>query len=561
LNIDLTNFTSKDFCLRLESSKQNPTIWRFSPFRCNDTTVRSYPLCRLTPKEEKEDRPFIYRIETADSSGNLTSVINYCSELGGYPIYAHSAYEWQLIQEIMLNDVNFNDDYAYTGLISQNKSEMNSFWMPRNQSYNSSLGFIRFHSNRGLDRIGYHLSKANNEPYYYLQDIDPYSPLNRLRFCRKDPIETIIKSNRNSCEKNSCRSQCFQSDLSSQSDDLRYSIFACRPEQSLYSIVYSHSFPKNGDFIYSNSLLSNNLSVSIRSDARQSYLFTFYQLDRDLRLGCQSYFNMNSHPPTTTNNLNCDRSNTTFKQMLLTSIPPNYNSIINLALENRRMSSFHLRFIDSISNSNECSDQGVLHPVVNRCICGPGFYGEQCQWSCPRGYYGQECDYRCFISNSNENVEDICRSSLICLPDPYGCSCYSGWFGPFCNLSCPSDRYGPNCLNQCLCPSCNRFTGRCNCNGTECYQGSINAKDIENRCSNRSTNLVLLIVIPIVSVFVLILFILAFILYRKSEKKKEKKKIFQSSSRSNLSSSSSRNSPTNRSNSYSNEFYILSERL
>lgn len=122
--------------------------------------------------------------------------------------------------------------------------------------YDSQLGFIRFYSNRGLDRIGYHLSRANNEPFYFLQDINPYSILNRLRFCRKDPIEQIIKENRNSCEKNSCRSQCLQYDLSRQSDDSRYSLFACLSEQSLYSTVYTHSFPKNGSSLFS-SLLFN----------------------------------------------------------------------------------------------------------------------------------------------------------------------------------------------------------------------------------------------------------------------------------------------------------------
>ncbi len=37
---------------------------------------------------------------------------------------------------------------------------------------------------------------------------------------------------------------------------------------------------------------------------------------------------------------------------------------------------------------------------------------------------------------------------------------------------CPFDRYGPDCSYQCPCANCNRFTGVCNCNGTECYQGN-----------------------------------------------------------------------------------------
>jgi hypothetical protein len=45
-----------------------------------------------------EQNDFIYRLESDSQSGNLTGVIDFCSELGGYPIYANNAYEWQLIQ-------------------------------------------------------------------------------------------------------------------------------------------------------------------------------------------------------------------------------------------------------------------------------------------------------------------------------------------------------------------------------------------------------------------------------------------------------------------------------
>ncbi|CAF4619036.1 unnamed protein product, partial [Rotaria magnacalcarata] len=61
---------------------------------------------------------------------------------------------------------------------------------------------------------------------------------------------------------------------------------------------------------------------------------------------------------------------------------------------------------------------------------------------------------------------DYCKGLLICLPDPYGCSCYTGWYGTNCNISCPTGLYGPDCSYQCSCLYCNRFTGVCNCNGT-----------------------------------------------------------------------------------------------
>jgi hypothetical protein len=41
---------------------------------------------------------FVYRVENDDARGNLTGVIDFCSELGGQPVYANNAYEWQIIQ-------------------------------------------------------------------------------------------------------------------------------------------------------------------------------------------------------------------------------------------------------------------------------------------------------------------------------------------------------------------------------------------------------------------------------------------------------------------------------
>ncbi len=102
---------------------------------------------------------------------------------------------------------------------------------------------------------------------------------------------------------------------------------------------------------------------------------------------------------------------------------------------------------------------------------------------------------------------------------------------------CPVDQYGPDCSYQCQCASCNRFTGICDCNGTECYEGKCqvlffkinNQKKIsgiysrsklQSECSSSAssssstTNLVLLIVLPIIGVTILVSTI-AVILYWK----------------------------------------------
>lgn len=95
--------------------------------------------------------------------------------------------------------------------------------------------------------------------------------------------------------------------------------------------------------------------------------------------------------------------------------------------------------------------------------------------------------------------------------------------------------------------------------------GSISRSEIDGRCSLRSTNLVLLIVLPIVCVLVLLLLIVGLLVWRKKQQKKKSNRAGlvrkDPSLRSADSPSPSANSPTIRSNSYSNEFFVLSERL
>jgi len=77
---------------------------------------------------------FIYRLADDGPSLDFAGVIDFCAELGAYPIYANSAYEWQIIQEIMLNDPGFTANYAYTGILSPTKSVTDAYWIPTNAS-------------------------------------------------------------------------------------------------------------------------------------------------------------------------------------------------------------------------------------------------------------------------------------------------------------------------------------------------------------------------------------------------------------------------------------------
>lgn len=165
LNTFLNLTISDDFCTVLQMINGLPNSIRVASFNCNDPNVYGYPFCRVLRKsgnmwEWKEDlicvlaskideeNDFIYRLEIDTPGKNLIGVIDFCEELGGYPIYANNAYEWQIIQgnslrwffsvnllvEIMFYDPNFSDDYVYTGLLSPTKQLNNAYWLPRNIS-------------------------------------------------------------------------------------------------------------------------------------------------------------------------------------------------------------------------------------------------------------------------------------------------------------------------------------------------------------------------------------------------------------------------------------------
>lgn len=89
---------SEDFCTIIHLNSSTTDSIRLSLIDCYQSNVKSYPLCRLDRNHLNEDDRFIYRLDKDDYSPGLTGLIDYCSQWGGDPIYAHNAYEWQLIQ-------------------------------------------------------------------------------------------------------------------------------------------------------------------------------------------------------------------------------------------------------------------------------------------------------------------------------------------------------------------------------------------------------------------------------------------------------------------------------
>uniref|UniRef100_A0A3Q0RWE2 Tyrosine kinase with immunoglobulin-like and EGF-like domains 1 n=1 Tax=Amphilophus citrinellus TaxID=61819 RepID=A0A3Q0RWE2_AMPCI len=78
-----------------------------------------------------------------------------------------------------------------------------------------------------------------------------------------------------------------------------------------------------------------------------------------------------------------------------------------------------------IRDCQQCLNGGVCHEVDGDCICPPGFMGTRCETACREGMFGQNCQEAC-------GSELNCKGLRFCLPDPYGCSCASGWFGSHC---------------------------------------------------------------------------------------------------------------------------------
>lgn len=126
-----------------------------------------------------------------------------------------------------------------------------------------------------------------------------------------------------------------------------------------------------------------------------------------------------------------------------------------------------------------CQNGGVCHDITGQCICPPGFRGQVCEAPCGDDFFGKECQHRCSETNPDRNVRS-CRGILMCLPDPYGCSCGTGFHGPFCNETCPAHTYGADCKQSriCFCQNtqvCDIYTGTCRQDQGMCLRGWKNS--------------------------------------------------------------------------------------
>ncbi|XP_078656416.1 uncharacterized protein LOC144902749 isoform X2 [Branchiostoma floridae x Branchiostoma belcheri] len=99
-----------------------------------------------------------------------------------------------------------------------------------------------------------------------------------------------------------------------------------------------------------------------------------------------------------------------------------------------------------------CYHGGWCDDVSGECVCPPGFWGKNCERGCDRIAYGANCQWDCDNTDiAGNNADPDCRRVMLCLPDPYGCSCARGWKGLDCQTQCAAGEYGAGCTQQCDC--------------------------------------------------------------------------------------------------------------
>ncbi|XP_019640566.1 PREDICTED: multiple epidermal growth factor-like domains protein 6 [Branchiostoma belcheri] len=137
---------------------------------------------------------------------------------------------------------------------------------------------------------------------------------------------------------------------------------------------------------------------------------------------------------------------------------------------------------DCGQDCSRCYNGGICDPEDGECICAIGFSGSTCETPCGARKFGQSCQHQCNRPEFNIDGDDACRSYVFCLPDPYGCSCNTGFKGLDCTEACKNGTYGAGCTETCHClngVSCNRFTGAC---PDQCAEGWTKGPYCQHEC-------------------------------------------------------------------------------
>ncbi|KAJ8040895.1 Angiopoietin-1 receptor [Holothuria leucospilota] len=118
---------------------------------------------------------------------------------------------------------------------------------------------------------------------------------------------------------------------------------------------------------------------------------------------------------------------------------------------------------------DSCYNGGICDENNGRCVCPPGFMGDNCLEACGGNRFGRTCEIRC----ASKDNQGKCGNYLFCLVHPFGCRCNTGWQGLACDTACHGNTFGASCLQSCHCVSnqCDRYTGRCTGSDNSCKLG------------------------------------------------------------------------------------------
>ncbi|XP_033103832.1 uncharacterized protein LOC117106558 [Anneissia japonica] len=141
---------------------------------------------------------------------------------------------------------------------------------------------------------------------------------------------------------------------------------------------------------------------------------------------------------------------------------------------------------DCESDCPVCYNGGVCSVQFGSCICPPGFNGENCEEACGDNHWGRNCTVFC-----SKNKIKQCKGKLFCPPDPFGCSCMSGYADLDCMTECDTEttaKYGPGCLLDCHCDAteCQPSEG-CN-EGATCHTGYTGTRCLERDPNSECPN-------------------------------------------------------------------------
>ncbi|XP_052695719.1 multiple epidermal growth factor-like domains protein 10 [Crassostrea angulata] len=148
--------------------------------------------------------------------------------------------------------------------------------------------------------------------------------------------------------------------------------------------------------------------------------------------------------------------------------------------------------------SGNCINNEACDHITGICPrgCMDGYIGRHCNISCQSGYFGTNYSFPCWPH---------CKT---CRHTDGRCSCRAGWRGHDCSIEC-THSYGENCQyscsGQCINQTCDRFNGKCLCDGK--YDGLRNVEfttDV-SACTFRIAAFSISLVINIIFLFATIL--------------------------------------------------------